>query len=298
VSLYALIGALETGLAFALVALGAYLTFKVLDFPDLTVEGSFPLGASVAAKLMISGVDPWTATAIAALTGCLAGVATAFLNLKLRILHILAGILTAIALYSVNLHIMDRPNIGLINMTTVYTPFERMGIPSLYAPAVLLAIIVVVAKILVDLFLSTGMGISMRAAGANPRMAQANGIKVGQMVVIGLAIANGLTALSGALFAQMLGAADVSMGIGVIVVALAAVIGGTALMPSRFVPMLTLACVLGSILYRVALAIALSTGALGLTASDVNLVTAVLVAIALWFPVRRSAFASRPGGLK
>jgi putative ABC transport system permease protein len=298
VSLYALIGALETGLAFALVALGAYLTFKVLDFPDLTVEGSFPLGASVAAKLMISGVDPWTATAIAALTGCLAGVATAFLNLKLRILHILAGILTAIALYSVNLHIMDRPNIGLINMTTVYTPFERMGIPSLYAPAVLLAIIVVVAKILVDLFLSTGMGISMRAAGANPRMAQANGIKVGQMVVIGLAIANGLTALSGALFAQMLGAADVSMGIGVIVVALAAVIGGNALMPSRFVPMLTLACVLGSILYRVALAIALSTGALGLTASDVNLVTAVLVAIALWFPVRRSAFASRPGGLK
>jgi putative ABC transport system permease protein len=298
VSLYALIGALETGLAFALVALGAYLTFKVLDFPDLTVEGSFPLGASVAAKLMISGVDPWTATAIAALTGCLAGVATAFLNLKLRILHILAGILTAIALYSVNLHIMDRPNIGLINMTTVYTPFERMGIPSLYAPAVLLAIIVVVAKILVDLFLSTGIGISMRAAGANPRMAQANGIKVGQMVVIGLAIANGLTALSGALFAQMLGAADVSMGIGVIVVALAAVIGGTALMPSRFVPMLTLACVLGSILYRVALAIALSTGALGLTASDVNLVTAVLVAIALWFPVRRSAFASRPGGLK
>jgi putative ABC transport system permease protein len=298
VSLYALIGALETGLAFALVALGAYLTFKVLDFPDLTVEGSFPLGASVAAKLMISGVDPWTATAIAALTGCLAGVATAFLNLKLRILHILAGILTAIALYSVNLHIMDRPNIGLINMTTVYTPFERMGIPSLYAPAVLLAIIVVVAKILVDLFLSTGTGISMRAAGANPRMAQANGIKVGQMVVIGLAIANGLTALSGALFAQMLGAADVSMGIGVIVVALAAVIGGTALMPSRFVPMLTLACVLGSILYRVALAIALSTGALGLTASDVNLVTAVLVAIALWFPVRRSAFASRPGGLK
>jgi putative ABC transport system permease protein len=247
---------------------------------------------------MVSGVDPWSATLVATLTGCLAGFATAFLNLKLRILHILAGILTAIALYSVNLHIMDRPNIGLINMTTVYTPIERLGVPSLYAPAVLLAIIVVIAKILMDLFLSTGIGISLRAAGANPRMAQANGIKVGQMIVIGLGIANGLTALSGALFAQMLGAADVSMGIGVIVVALAAVIGGTALMPSRFVPMLTLACVLGSILYRIALALALSTGALGLTASDVNVVTAVLVAIALWFPVRRSAFASRPGGLK
>jgi putative tryptophan/tyrosine transport system permease protein len=298
VSLYAFTGALETGLAFALVALGAYLTFKVLDFPDLTVEGSFPLGASVAAKLMVSGVDPWTATLIATFAGCLAGFATAFLNLKLRILHILAGILTAIALYSVNLRIMDRPNIGLINMTTVYTPIEHLGVPSLYAPVVLLTIIVVIAKILIDLFLGTGVGLAMRAAGANPRMAQANGIQVGRMIVIGLGMANGLTAMSGALFAQMLGAADVSMGIGVIVVALAAVIGGTAVMPSRLVPMLTLACVLGSILYRIALALALSTGAIGLTASDVNVVTAVLVAIALWLPVRKSAFAKRAGGLK
>jgi putative ABC transport system permease protein len=289
-SLYAFIGALETGLAFALVALGAYLTFRVLDFPDLTVEGSFPLGAAVAAKLMVSGFDAWTATLIAALVGSLAGFATAFLNLKLRILHILAGILTAIALYSVNLRIMDRPNIGLINMTTVYTPFEKLGIPSLYAPIVLLTIVVVVAKIFVDLFLSTGFGLAMRAAGANPRMAQANGIQVGRMIVIGLGMANGLTALSGALFAQMLGAADVSMGIGVIVVALAAVIGGTALMPSRTVYMLTLACVLGSILYRIALALALSSDAIGLTASDVNVVTAVLVAIALWVPVRKSTF--------
>lgn len=289
-SLYAFIGALETGLAFALVALGAFLTFRVLDFPDLTVEGSFPLGAAVAAKLMVSGFDAWTATLIAALVGSLAGFATAFLNLKLRILHILAGILTAIALYSVNLRIMDRPNIGLINMTTVYTPFEKLGIPSLYAPIVLLTIVVVVAKIFVDLFLSTGFGLAMRAAGANPRMAQANGIQVGRMIVIGLGMANGLTALSGALFAQMLGAADVSMGIGVIVVALAAVIGGTALMPSRTVYMLTLACVLGSILYRIALALALSSDAIGLTASDVNVVTAVLVAIALWVPVRKSTF--------
>ena len=297
-SLYAFTGALETGLAFSLVALGAYLTFKVLDFPDLTVEGSFPLGASVAAKLMVSGVDPWLATLSAAVAGSVAGFATAFLNLKLRILHILAGILTAIALYSVNLRIMDRPNIGLINMTTVYTPIEHLGVPSLYAPAVLLAIIVVIAKILIDLFLSTGVGLAMRAAGANPCMARANGIHVGRMIVIGLGIANGLTAMSGALFAQMLGAADVSMGIGVIVVALAGVIGGTALMPSRLVPALTLACVLGSILYRIALALALNTGAIGLTASDVNVVTAVLVAIALWFPVRRSIFARRPGGAK
>src|ERR1019366_2481843 len=153
-SLYAFIGALETGLAFALVALGAYITFRVLDFPDLTVEGSFPLGAAVAAKLMVSGVDPWTATFAAMGAGCLAGFATAFLNIKLRIMHILASILTAIALYSINLRIMARPNIGLINVPTVYTFWEQLGIPSLYVPVVVIAIAVVVCKILVDLFLS------------------------------------------------------------------------------------------------------------------------------------------------
>ncbi len=292
-SLYALVGALETGLAFALVALGSYITFRVLDFPDLTVEGSFPLGAAVAAKLMVSGVDPWTATFAAMGAGCLAGFATAFLNIRLRIMHILASILTAIALYSINLRIMARPNIGLINMRTVYTFWEQLGIPSLYVPIVVLAIAVVVCKILVDLFLSTGVGLAMRAAGANPRMAQANGVHVNLMIVVGLGIANALTGLSGALFAQMLGAADVSMGIGVIVVALASVIGGTALMPSRHIPLLTLACVLGSIVYRLAIALALSSDAVGMTASDVNVVTAVLVAIALYLPGRRFSFSMR-----
>lgn len=296
-SLYAFVGALETGLAFALVALGSFLTFRVLDFPDLTVEGSFPLGAAVAAKLMVSGVDAWTATGIAALAGCVAGLATAFLNLRLRILHILAGILAAIALYSVNLRIMGQPNIGLITVDTVYTAVEKLGVPSLYAPLVLLALVVAVCTLLIDLFLATGFGLALRAAGANPRMARANGVRVERMVAAGLAIANGLTALSGALFAQMLGAADISMGIGVIVVALAAVIGGTALMPSRLMPVLTLACVLGSVLYRLAIAFALNTAAIGLTASDVNIVTAVLVALALFVPGRRfglrKAFARR-----
>jgi putative ABC transport system permease protein len=150
-----------------------------------------------------------------------------------------------------------------------------------------LTVAVVIAKVLVDLFLSTGYGLSMRAAGANPRMAQANGVRVQRMILIGLAIANGLTALSGALFAQMLGAADVSMGIGVIVVALAAVIGGTAIIPSRIVVVATLACVIGSILYRLAIAVALDTGWIGLTASDVNVVTALLVALALFAPGRK-----------
>lgn len=294
-SLYALVGALETGLAFALVALGSYITFRVLNFPDLTVEGSFPLGAAVVARLMVSGVDPWIATFAAMGAGCLAGFATAFLNIKLRIMHILASILTAIALYSINLRIMARPNIGLINIPTVYTFWDRLGIPSLYVPIVVLAIIVVVCKVMVDLYLGTGVGLAMRAAGANPRMAQANGIRVNLMIIIGLGIANALTAMSGALFAQMLGAADVSMGIGVIVVALASVIGGTALMPSSLIPLLTLACILGSIVYRLAIAIALNSNSIGLTASDVNVVTAVLVAIALYLPGRKFSFARRTG---
>lgn len=280
-------GAIETGLVFALVALGSYLTFRILDFPDLTVEGSFPLGAAVTAKLMVLGVDPWTATFCGGLAGALAGLVTAFLNLKLRILHILAGILTGIALYSVNLRIMSGPNVGLLNMETVYSFGERLGVPSLYVPLVVLSIVVVVALVLVDLFLATGFGLAMRATGANPRMSKANGINTGTMIAVGLAIANGLTGLAGGLFAQMLGAADVSMGIGVIVIALAAVIGGTALMPSRLIPLLTLACVVGSVVYRILIAFALNSDFVGLTASDVNLVTAILVVVALFAPGRR-----------
>ena len=286
-SFYAFIGAVETGLAFALVALGAYLTFRVLDFPDLTVDGSFPLGAAVAATLMTRGVDAWAATGVAILAGCLAGLVTAVLNLHLRILNILAGILTAIALYSINLRVMGRPNIGLLNIDTVYSTLSGLGLRAFYAPVVLLAVIVVACKILLDLFLMTGYGLAMRAAGANARMARANGVDVGRMILVGLAIANGLTALAGALFAQMLGAADVSMGIGVIVVALAAVICGTALLPSRSVPIATFACIAGAILYRFAVALALNSDALGFTASDVNLVSALLVAVALYLPGRR-----------
>jgi putative ABC transport system permease protein len=286
-TLFALTGAIETGLVFALVALGSFLTFRLLDFPDLTVEGSFPLGAAVTAKLILAGVDPWSATAGGAVAGSIAGLATAFLNLKFGILHILASILVAIALYSVNLHILGSPNVGLLNEVTVYTFAERAGLPSLYAPLLVVGLIVVIAKILIDLFLATGLGLALRATGANPRMAKANGINVDLMISAGLAIANGLTGLAGGLFAQMLGAADVSMGIGVIVIGLAAVIGGTAVIQSRLIPILTTACVLGSIAYRLVIAFALNSDFFGLSASDVNLVTAVLVAMALVTPSRK-----------
>jgi putative ABC transport system permease protein len=280
-SLYEIYGAVETGLVFALVALGAFLTFRILDFPDLTVEGSFPLGAAVAAVLMTAGIGPWLATAAASLAGFAAGLVTAWLNVRFRIIHILAGILVSVALYSINLRIMSGPNVPLLNVSTVFTPFESLMSSSVLAHIVLLAIVVATVMLLLNLFLATGFGLAMRAAGANPAMAAANGVDVGRMRLVGLGLGNALTALAGALFAQIFGAADAYMGIGIIIVGFAAVIVGTTLFPSRTMLQATIACVLGALLYRFAVAFSLDAGFLGLKASDLQLVTALLVALAL-----------------
>ncbi|NQV98593.1 MAG: ABC transporter permease [Rhodospirillales bacterium] len=281
-SLYELLGTLETGFVFGLVALGAYLTFKILDFPDLTVEGSFPLGAAVAAAMIVQADwNPWAATGFASLIGFVAGYATAYLNVRFNILHILAGILVAISLYSINLRIMNGPNEPLLNVTTVFSAFEDFGYPGYMINPVFLGVVVIAVKLLLDAFLATGWGMSMRAAGANPAMAEANGINVGNMKLYGVGIANGLTALAGALFAQIFGAADAYMGIGVIIVGLASVIVGMSILPSRTIFLATIACIAGAVLYRLAVAVALNADFLGLRASDVQMVTAGLVALAL-----------------
>ncbi len=281
-SLYEILGTLETGFVFGLVALGAYLTFKILDFPDLTVEGSFPLGAAVCAALIVQGEwNPWAATAMAAVIGFVAGYGTAYLNVRFNILHILAGILMAISLYSINLRIMNGPNEPLLNVTTIFSAFEDLGYPGYMINPVFLCIVVIGVKLALDAFLATGWGMSMRAAGANPAMAEANGVNVGNMKLYGVGIANGLTALAGALFAQIFGAADAYMGIGVIIVGLASVIVGMSILPSRTIFLATIACIIGAILYRLAVALALNADFLGLRASDVQLVTALLVALAL-----------------
>ena len=281
-SLYEILGTLETGFIFGLVALGAYLTFKILDFPDLTVEGSFPLGAAVCAALIVQGGwNPWAATGFAAVVGFGAGYVTAYLNVRFNILHILAGILVSISLYSINLRIMGGPNEPLLNVKTVFTAFEDLGYPGYMINPVFLGIVVIAIKLALDAFLATGWGMSMRAAGANPAMAEANGINVGKMKLYGVGLANALTALAGALFAQIFGAADAYMGIGVIIVGLASVIVGMSLLPSRTIFLATTACILGAILYRLAVAVALNADFLGLHASDVQLVTAVLVMLAL-----------------
>lgn len=281
-SLYEIFGSFETGFIFGIVALGAYLTFKILDFPDLTVEGSFPLGAAVAATLIVgAGVNPWVATLGGGLAGFCAGFLTAWLNVRFRILHILAGILVAISLYSLNLRIMGGPNKPLLNVETVFSAFEGWGLQSYIINPIVLGVFALAVKLSLDLLLATGFGMAMRAAGANPAMAEANGVNVGRMKLIGVGIANFLTAIAGALFAQIFGAADAYMGIGVIIVGLASVIVGMSVLPSRTIALATAACIGGAILYRLAVAAALNADFIGLQASDVQLVTAILVAVAL-----------------
>ncbi|HET8744748.1 MAG TPA: ABC transporter permease [Ramlibacter sp.] len=295
-SLIASLGALEIGLIFGLVALGVYLSFRIINFPDLTVDGSFPLGGAVAAALIVAGWNPFAATAAAVVAGALAGWLTAWLNVRLRIMQLLASILVMIALYSVNLRIMGKPNVALIDDATVFSLLQFGDLPEHWLKPLVLLAVVVVAKVLIDLFFASETGLAMRATGGNPRMARAQGISTDRLTIAGLALSNGLVALAGALFVQSQGGADISMGIGTIVVGLAAVIIGETILPARSLVVTTLACVLGAVLYRFFIALALNSDFIGLQAQDLNLVTAVLVALALLVPASRRKLAGlRPG---
>ena len=296
-SLIASLGAIEIGLIFGLVALGVFLSFRIINFPDLTVDGSFPLGGAVAAALIVSGWNPFVATAVAMLAGALAGYLTAWLNVHLRIMQLLASILVMIALYSVNLRIMGKPNVALINDATVFSLVEFGGMPDYWLKPLVLLVIVILAKLLIDLFFASEAGLAMRATGNNPRMARAQGISTDRLTVLGLALSNGLVALAGALFVQTQGGADISMGIGTIVIGLAAVIIGETILPARSLVITTLACILGAVLYRFFIALALNSDFIGLKAQDLNLVTAVLVAFALLVPTYKRKLAGLwPGG--
>jgi len=283
-SLIASLGAIEIGLIFGLVALGVYLSFRVINFPDLTVDGSFPLGGAVAAALIVAGTDPFLATAAAILAGAAAGALTAWLNVRLRIMQLLASILVMIALYSVNLRVMGKPNVALINDPTVFTTFEFVGLPDYVLKPLVLLVIVIAAKALIDLFFASESGLAMRATGGNPRMARAQGISTDRQTIVGLGLSNALVALAGALFVQSQGGADISMGIGTIVIGLAAVIIGETILPARSLVVTTAACIVGALLYRFFIALALNSDLIGLQAQDLNLVTALLVAFALLVP--------------
>ncbi len=283
-SLFSLFGAIEIGLIFALVALGVYISFRLLRFPDLTVDGSFPLGGAVCAVLIAAGINPWLATLAATAAGAIAGTITGWLNVKLKIMDLLASILMMIALYSVNLRIMGGPNVPLINDPTIFNMLQPEGVDDYIFRPLLLLLIVIAAKLLLDWFFATERGLAIRATGSNARMARAQGVNTGGMVLLGMAISNTLVGLAGAMFVQTQGGSDISMGIGTIVIGLAAVIVGESILPSRKIVWATLAVVIGAIVYRFFIAAALNSEFIGLKAQDLNLVTAVLVTIALVIP--------------
>ncbi|HAT7739412.1 TPA: ABC transporter permease [Vibrio vulnificus] len=282
-SAFAFFGALEIGLLYGLVALGVYLTFRVLDFPDLSVDGSFPMGAAVAATAIVAGVNPWLATGMAILAGAMTGWVTAFLAVRCGILHLLASILTMIAAFSINIRIMGRPNLALLGEETILTPFESLGDPMFIRPLVV-GILVLISSWLVVRLLNSDFGLGLRATGVNACMVRAQGGSTSFYTYFGLALSNGFVGFAGALFAQTNSFADVTSGVGTIVVGLAAVILGQTLIPGRKIWVAVVAVIVGSVLYRLAVAFALSSGMFGLQASDLNLVTAVLVAIALIAP--------------
>jgi len=292
-SVVALLGAAELGLVYALVALGVFLSFRVLDFPDLTVDGSFPLGAAVAATLILANWNPWAATGIAMVAGAASGIVTATLNVRFKILHLLASILTMIALFSVNLRVMGKPNVAILIQDTVLTPFYGLGLSDAVVRPLFVLVVVVVVVALLARFLTSEFGLAMRATGVNARMARAQGVSTDLHIYVGMALSNALVGLAGALFAQTNGFADVTSGIGTIVIGLAAVIVGETVVRSRVIVWMLVGCVVGSILYRIAIQVALNADFIGLRASDLNLVTALLVAGALILPRVRNPLKAR-----
>ncbi len=273
--------AVELGLIYAIMALGVYLTFRVLEFPDLTVDGSFATGAAVSAVLILNGVNPALAVATSFVAGCLAGLVTGLLNTKGHIDGLLAGILTQVALYSINLRIMGTSNLGLLRATTLFTPLRDERILGTWlGPLTMLPFVLVVLAALVW-FLHTNVGLALRAAGDSPEMVRSFGVSTDFQKILGLALSNGMVAVSGSLIAQYQGFADVGMGIGIIVAGLASVIIGQAILGRLTIFRAASAAVIGAVIYRVVIQLALI---LGFNPNDMKLISAVIVVFALLVP--------------
>ncbi|PZE22801.1 ABC transporter permease [Paenibacillus xerothermodurans] len=287
-------GAVESGLLYALMALGVYITFRILDFPDLTVDGSFTSGGAIAAIMLTNGFSPVLSCAAAFVGGAAAGACTGLLHTKGKINGLLSGILMMIALHSINMRILDKPNVSLIGADTVFS--WAIFNQSIYINLLVLLVTILVVKLLLDVFLHTDLGMALRATGDNSRMIRSLGANTDNTVILGVSLSNGLVALSGALIAQQSGFADISMGIGMIVIGLASVIIGEAIFGARTVFLATLAAVLGSIVYRIVVALALRVD--WLETSDLKLITAVIVIVALVLPalqrtLKQKSFAKR-----
>lgn len=282
--LLAIEGAISQGVLWGLMTLGVYITFKILDFADMTVDGSFALGGAVSAVMIVNGMNPWLALLPAVLAGMIAGGVTGILHTKVKIPGILAGILTMIALYSINIRIMGQANTSLLGESTVISILSGVINVSTNTLALVIGIIVSVVVIAaLYWFFGTELGSALRATGNNEYMVRALGSNTDTMKIIGLMLSNGLVALSGAFVAQSQGYADVGMGQGTIVVGLASIIIGEVVFGDRFSFAYKLSAVVGgSIIYRVIIAVVLQ---LGMKSTDLKLLTAMIVALALAMPV-------------
>ncbi len=276
-----MIVACELGVLYAVMALGVYLTFRILDFPDLTVDGSFTTGGATAATLIIGGAPPALATTAGFVTGFAAGIITGLLHTKGRINGLLAGILTQIGLYSINLRIMRGANKPLLGQDTLLSPLRQAGLAGTWTSVAIFSVGTLVVLALVVAFLHTDMGLGMQATGNNEAMARSFGVSTDSYKVLGLALSNGLVGLCGAMVAQHQGFADISMGVGLIIAGLASVILGQAILGTRTILIAAFAVVFGSVLYRVSIQVAMNVG---LDPNDMKLASAVLVVLALVLP--------------
>ncbi len=263
------LSSIEIGLIYSLVAFGVYISFRIIDFPDLTADGSFTCGAAISAVMITQGFHPSLAILLSLVVGSLAGFVTGYLNVKFKILGLLASILTMTALYSINLRIMDKPNIAIIEQNTIFTDRSVL---------VVLLIITLLVILILGRFFVTEFGLSIRAVGINIKLCSAYGINANRMKIIALSLSNALIALSGSIFTQSQGFADISMGTGTIIVGLASIIIGETIISARKIHLAFWACLIGSILYRLIIGFALNADHIGFEAADLNLITSVLVA--------------------
>jgi len=277
-----LLGAVSLGLLWSIMTLGVYISYRVLDVADLTVEGSITLGASVCARMIVTGNDPVLALAVAFLAGMAAGLITGLLHTKLRIPALLSGILTMIALYSVNLRVMGMANVSMLRMTTAYTIIGRLlGVEKTVSVIILGGVMALSIVAILYWFFGTEIGSAIRATGNNPYMVRAQGVNTDNTIIIGLMLSNGLVSLAGGLIAQSQNYADVQMGTGAIVIGLASLIIGEVLFGKRNFFSRLLSMLFGAITYRVIIALVLR---LGMPADDLKLFTAITVALALSLP--------------
>lgn len=290
--------ALSQGLLWSLLAVGVFLTYRILDIADLTAEGTFPLGAGIAALAITKGTSPYLACLLAFLGGVLAGLVTGLFHTKLKIPALLAGIITMTGLYSITNRVMGAPNLSLLGSKTVYSFFENLGLTKTHAAIIVGVLFALLVILVLHFFFKTETGLAIRATGDNDAMSEANGINTDNMKLIGYMLSNGCIALSGALLAQNNGYADLNSGVGTIVIGLAAIIIAEVLFRNKPLLWRMLTIVLGAVIYRFILAIVFE---FDVQPSDIKLFSALILVVCLSLPQIRTSFGQRKaakGGAK